>query len=133
MPTKRPETMMMMSESTPLKYTSRITRRKRWKLVPEEASTSPKKRAMEPSRQMPFTTLRPRGASALRRRSSTRAPHRESHVLAVRLGGIVEGNRAVDLTVHELAHIRQARAGNLLRWFPAPDDAGGDEVEASQQ
>ena len=47
MPTNSPDTMMMMSESTPVKYTSRITRRKRPKLVPEEASTSAKKRAID--------------------------------------------------------------------------------------
>src|SRR6476659_3072079 len=127
MPTNRPETMMMMSESTPLKYTSLITRRKRLKLVPEEASTSHRKRAMVPARQTPSITLWPRRPSG-RRISSTRAS-RQSHVLRVRRRGVVERHRPVGLAVHELLNVRQLALADLVGRAFADDHAVGDEVE----
>src|SRR5688572_24656922 len=113
MPTKSPETTMMMSESTPLKYTSRMTSRKRSKLVPDEAITRKKKRAMTPMRQMPSITLWPSRARGWRTRLSI-APLRETHVRGIRPRGIVEGNRAVGLAMDELAHERVGRGTDLL-------------------
>ncbi len=113
MPMNSPDTMMMMSESTPLKYTSRITRRKREKLVPDEASTRPKKRAMEPRRQMPLITFLPRRERGFLT-SSTGGPRGKAHVHFVALRGIVERHGTVGLAVHELAHVRQLRAADLL-------------------
>src|SRR5258706_13562588 len=127
MPTNSPETMMMMSESTPLKYTSLITRRKRLKLVPEEASTSHRKRAMVPARQTPSITLWPRRPSG-RRRSSTRAS-RKAHVRRVRRRGVVERHPPVGLAVHELLHVLQLAPADLVGRALADDQARGDAVE----
>src|SRR3954463_6497481 len=111
MPTKRPDTMMMMSESTPLKYTSRITSRKRLKLVPDEATTRPKKRAMVPTRQTPLITLWPSRARGFR--TSSMAGSHEAHVVRIRRGRVVEGHRPVGFAVHELLHVRHVALADL--------------------
>ena len=133
MPTKRPDTTMMMSESTPLKYTSRITRRKRRKLVPEEARTTKKNRAIEPARQTFSMKLWPTRTRVRRTRSSMgrlRARLREPHVLVIGGRRIVERHRAVDLPVHELVHHGQLRGRGSASGVPSPDHAAlGDEVE----
>src|SRR5258705_7333643 len=126
MPTKSPETMMIMSDRTPVKYTSRITSRKRLKLVPEEASTRPKKRAIEPARHTPFTKLFPSRMSGLRT-SSMRAS--EAHILRVGRGRVVERDRPVALAVDELAYVRMLRGSHLVRRALAQDCAVGDEIE----
>src|SRR5690348_5110025 len=130
MPTKSPLTMMMMSDSTPVKYTSRITRRKRLKLVPDEDSTSPKKRAITPMRQMPSMKLAPRRSSGRRTRSSTGAsPGGEAHVGGVGARGIVERHRPLGLAVHELPDERVRGFADLRGRALAHDAALGDEVE----
>src|SRR5690348_2688779 len=128
MPTKSPETMMITSESTPLKYTSRITSRKRWKLGPDEAMSRAKKRATVPVRQMPSITRWPRLATGRRRRSSTGGPSVQADILGIRSRRVVEGNRPLQLALHELPHIRKLGAAHLVRRPVAHDHAVGHEV-----
>src|ERR1700752_962683 len=126
MPTKSPETMVITSESTPLKYTSRITRRKRAKLVAEAAITRQKKRAMVPTRQMPSMKLWPRRASG--RRTSSMGVRLQPHVGRVGSRGIVDRHRAVGLAAHELAHVRERGAADLPGRALAHDSAVRDEI-----
>ena len=53
MPTNRPDTRMMMSDSTPVKYISRMVSPNRRKAVPECISTAKKKRVANPMRHTP--------------------------------------------------------------------------------
>ena len=53
MPTNSPDTRMMMSESTPVKYSSRMVKPKRRNAVPECSSIARKKRLAKPMRQTP--------------------------------------------------------------------------------
>src|SRR6186713_8379 len=129
MPMNRPDTMMITSDRTPVKYTSRITRRKRLKLVPEDASTRPKKRAITPARQMPSITFAPSRASGRLTRSSIGAPRREADVHRVGPGCVMERDGAVGLAVHELAHERILRDANLGRGSRRDDAPLGDEIE----
>src|SRR5437868_1829325 len=126
MPMNSPDTMMMMSDSTPVKYTSRITRRKRLRLVPEEATTSAKKRVITPTRQMPSMKLAPRRSSGRRTRSSTRgSPRGEPHVGLVRTRGVVERHGALGLAVHELPDERVRGFADLVGRALAHDASFG--------
>src|ERR1700687_4676970 len=125
--------MMMMSERTPLKYTSRLTSRKRWKLGPEEASTSAKKRAIKPTRHTPLMKLPPSVMRGLRRRLSTPASARggggQPHVLPIGRRRVMKRQRTVDLAVDKLSHVRQIGAAHLLRGSFADNHPFGDEVQ----
>src|SRR6185436_11345904 len=101
-----------------------------------------KKRAIDPARHTPLMKLRPRRASG-RRTSSTFSPLaggssnrivpdpplRESHVDRIRARGIVEGNGAVGLAVHELLDQRELGAADLVGRSLADDHALGYEIE----
>src|SRR5512139_1476876 len=116
MPTNRPDTTMMMSESTPEKYTSRITSLNRRTLVPEAARSTKKKRAIEPTRQTFSMKLWPTRTRVWRVRSSMGRllPRgRQPDVLAVSGRRVMERHRAVDVPVDELVHHGQLGRADL--------------------
>src|SRR5512138_2256575 len=123
MPTNRPDTRMMMSESTPLKYISRMVRPKRRNAVPECSSVARKKRAAKPMRQIPWIVPCPRFSID---RLSMRAL--QSEVLAVGRRRVVERDGAVGLAVHELVNVRQAGCADLVRRALGDDHAFRNEI-----
>src|SRR4051812_36121397 len=88
--------------------------------------TSPKKRVMEPKRQMPFTTLWPRRPMALF--TSTTASL-EPRIRRPWPSRIVERHRTIRLAVHELLHVCAARAADLIGGAFADDHAFADEIQ----
>src|SRR6185295_3994930 len=113
-----------------------MTRRKRAKLVPEDARTSVKKRVIAPTRQMPLMKLRPRRPRPPRTSTIDRPPRfrgrsarGEAHVHGVWPRRVMEGHGTVAVAQHELAHQRLLRRPDLVGRAGAHDDAFRDEVE----
>src|SRR4030065_2231426 len=102
MPTNSPDTRMMMSESTPVKYISRMVSPKRRNAVPDCHSTATKKRTAKPMRQTACTVRFPR--FSIDRLSTLFS---QSQVVGIGRRRLVERNRAVGLAMHELVHVPQ--------------------------
>src|SRR5574340_1621569 len=93
---------MMMSDSTPLKYISRMVRPKRRNAVPECSSITRKKRAAKPMRPTLCIVLLPRFSIVCLSTQSS-----EPQVVRIGWRRIMERYRAVSLTMHELVHVGQ--------------------------
>src|SRR5512139_2809496 len=123
MPTNRPDTRMMISDSTPVKYISRMVRPKRRNAVPECSSITPKKRAAKPMRHTLCIVLLPRFSIVCLSTESS-----QPQVVHVGRRRIMERHRAVGLAVHELVHVRQPGRADLGGGALGDDHAFRDEI-----
>src|SRR5574340_1177029 len=114
---------MMMSDSTPLKYISRMVRPKRRNAVPECSSITRKKRAAKPMRPTLWIVLLPRFSIVC---LSTQPS--EPQVVRIGRRRIVERHRAVRLAMHELVHVGQPRGADFLSRTLGDDHAFRDEI-----
>src|SRR5512143_3502803 len=123
MPTNRPDTRMMMSESTPVKYISRMVNPKRRNAVPECSSIATKKRAAKPIRQTPWIVRFPRFSIACL--STLRS---QLKVVDVGRRRIMERHRPVGFSVHELVHGRRPGGADFVSGALGHDHALRDEI-----
>src|SRR5512139_2556460 len=118
MPTNRPDTRMMISDSTPVKYISRMVRPKRRNAVPECSSITPKKRAAKPIRHTVCIVLLPRVSIVCLSTESS-----QPQVVHVGRPRIMKRHRNAGLPVKELVHVRQPTRADLSGDALGPDHA----------
>src|SRR5678815_1597326 len=110
MPTNSPEIRMMIIDSTPVKYSSRMISRTRRKLVPELSRVNAKKRDALPRRSRLSVTWWP-----MLRTLMMEVRLNKLELFAEIFARVLIGDRPVGLAPHKLVHERIFRGAHFGR------------------